>query len=669
MARFLLFLLRPPMKHTTVFRQLMLNIVTPLVLCVILFSCISYYYNKKELEKYYAESRQRIVEEVKNLLSLYDFSMSVHEHEYSGRMKSLSEGLADRFSKENIDPSKADLYRLVLDAGFDTTSEFVYIIDTNAVIVNTTFEKDRGLDFGKKGTFFINFFRKVREGKKFSEDRFSNELATGKIKKYAYQPTHDGRYVLELGFNSARAIELRELLNSKIGSISQNYDEIKNIHLLSAIAGTRNSFVPDEDSAVFNAVLKKKSSARVTKDLDTLKVYTDYIYLDMMNTNMFDGYVIEISSTDIKERRLVENEFRKFGFIFAITVIPLVVIVYFRARKITNPIKKLIAKVKIIRGGNLSERITPEGNNEITELSENFNTMVEELQESYEGLEQKVRDRTLEISHQKELIEEKNKEITDSINYAQRIQRALLAGEQLLKENLKDHFVFFQPKDIVSGDFYWGAKVADGSFVLVTADSTGHGVPGAIMSMLNISCLNEAVSGQELTEADEILNYTRSKIIGHLANDGSAEGGKDGMDCSLVKFDFANNKVSYSAANNPVWLVRNGGLIEFDPDNMPVGKHDRDKTSFTQHSIEVQKGDVIYTLTDGFPDQFGGPKGKKFMYKKLKEFLVSISSLPMNEQKQELHKTLHEWMAWPDANGMAQELEQVDDVCIIGVRI
>lgn len=648
------------MKQTTVFRQLIVNIIIPLILSVILFSSISYYYNKKELEEYYSESRKRIVDEVKNLLSLYDFSMQIHERQFSDRMRMKSDLLVSTITEESKNPANTDMYSMAITAGLDTTSEFIYIIDSNAVIVNTTFKKDLGLDFGKMDTFFIGFFSRIRKENKFSEDRFSNELATGKIKKYTYQPTKDGTFVLELGFYSKPASELLGLLNAKIAKIAGTYDEIREITLINAIKNTKNPLVPDKDFDAFNKSLENKSQVRVKEEKDTLNHFTDYVYLDMAKTNMFDGYVIKINSTDIKERELVRNELKKFVFIFFVTVIPLIILVYFRARKITNPIKKLIAKVKIIRGGNLSERISVEGNNEITELSLNFNKMVSDLQESYEGLEQKVRDRTLEISHQKELIEEKNKEITDSINYAQRIQRALLASKQLLDTHLNEYFVFFKPKDIVSGDFYWASVLADGSFAVVTADSTGHGVPGAIMSMLNISCLNEAVNGQKLVNTNDILNYTRSKIIQHLANDGSAEGGKDGMDCSLIKYDKKNNKVFYSAANNPVWLVRSNELIEFDPDKMPVGKHDRDSVSFTQYEISVEKGDMIYAITDGFPDQFGGPKGKKFMYKKLKELLVSISVLPMQEQKQQLSSVFDEWKG---------DLEQVDDVCIIGVHL
>jgi serine phosphatase RsbU (regulator of sigma subunit) len=229
-----------------------------------------------------------------------------------------------------------------------------------------------------------------------------------------------------------------------------------------------------------------------------------------------------------------------------------------------------------------------------------------------------------------------------------------------LKKNLPDYFIFFQPKDIVSGDFYWASELSNGRFALVTADSTGHGVPGAIMSMLNISCLNEAVNGQKLTLPNEILNYTRSRIINHLANDGSAEGGKDGMDCSLLSFDFENQNLNFAAANNPVWIIRGKEILEFAPDKMPVGKHDKDSVSFTSHTISLQKGDVVYTLTDGMPDQFGGPRGKKFMYKQLKDLLITINNLSMSAQKEALASAINNWKG---------ELEQVDDICVIGVRI
>ncbi|MFY8184821.1 MAG: tetratricopeptide repeat protein, partial [Bacteroidia bacterium] len=194
-----------------------------------------------------------------------------------------------------------------------------------------------------------------------------------------------------------------------------------------------------------------------------------------------------------------------------------------------------------------------------------------------------------EVEHAKELVEEKHKEITDSINYAERIQRTFLATEESLNNNLKDYFIYFQPKDIVSGDFYWSCKLADGNFLLATADSTGHGVPGSIMSLLNITSLEKAC--EHYTEPADILNHTRATIIERLKKDGSAEGGKDGMDCSLISFNFSNNTIKYSTANNPIWIVQENGtkLLELKPDKMPVGKHDKDKEPFTQNTVQLNK--------------------------------------------------------------------------------
>jgi ligand-binding sensor domain-containing protein/serine phosphatase RsbU (regulator of sigma subunit) len=290
-------------------------------------------------------------------------------------------------------------------------------------------------------------------------------------------------------------------------------------------------------------------------------------------------------------------------------------------------------------------------------------------------LEKTVEERTEElvqknivVEQQKNLVEEKHKEITDSINYAERIQRALLASKKMLDENLSDYFILFKPKDVVSGDFYWATKLSNNNFVLVNADSTGHGVPGAIMSILNIACLDKAIT-KGIISPDLILNETRGLIIENLKNDGSTEGGKDGMDGSLLSFDFKNNILHCASANNPIWIIRSvkssgvenkHELIEIKADRLPIGKHDRDNIPFTLHTLNLQKGDVVYTLTDGFSDQFGGANGKKFMIKNLRELLAANAHLPMHEQKELLEKTFTNWVG---------NIEQVDDVTLIGVRV
>lgn len=268
------------------------------------------------------------------------------------------------------------------------------------------------------------------------------------------------------------------------------------------------------------------------------------------------------------------------------------------------------------------------------------------------------------IEHQKAMVDQKQKEVLDSINYAKRIQFTLLAHDALLEENLPEHFVFFQPKDIVSGDFYWavnsvGSSSSNGSrcnekFYLAVCDSTGHGVPGAFMSLLNISFLNEAINEKNISSPEAILDHVRQRLIASVSQDG----GQDGMDGVLLCFDKSAATVSYAAAYNAPLIIRNNEIIELGADKMPVGAGQH-SGSFHLHHPELKSGDMIYLFTDGFADQFGGPKGKKFMYRRLRNLFLEIASLPMEAQKMRLSQEFTTWKG---------NHEQVDDVCLIGIR-
>jgi serine phosphatase RsbU (regulator of sigma subunit) len=263
------------------------------------------------------------------------------------------------------------------------------------------------------------------------------------------------------------------------------------------------------------------------------------------------------------------------------------------------------------------------------------------------------------IDLQRVLLKEKNKEITDSFHYAQRIQKALMASNHSLNKNLPDYFVLYLPKDIVSGDFYW-AEETDGRFLLAVCDCTGHGVPGAFMSLLNITKLNETVREKKITTPNLIFNQVRDEIIKALNPEGNKEEGRDGMDAIFCSFDFANKKLDYSCANNPILIIRDGKIIETPVDKMPVGMYLEPKKDFTLHSFDLKTGDVLYLFTDGYADQFGGPKGKKFKYAQLKETLLNICTMPMKEQQQVLQKVTESWKGG---------IEQVDDILIVGVKV
>lgn len=257
------------------------------------------------------------------------------------------------------------------------------------------------------------------------------------------------------------------------------------------------------------------------------------------------------------------------------------------------------------------------------------------------------------ISHQKQ-------EITDSIRYASRIQKAILPSETLLSSTLKEHFVLFLPRDIVSGDFYW-FTVKDQKMVLVAADCTGHGVPGAFMSMLGVSFLYEIVNKEGIMQPSLILNKLRDLVKVTLSQTGKLNEQKDGMDISLSMLDLENMRLEWAGAYNPLIIVRNGEFIEFKADKMPVAIHINDTNPFTNHEIDLQSGDSFYMFSDGFPDQFGGEYGKKFMTKKLKELFVEINHLSMAEQKEALLNAHLQWRG--------DEYEQIDDIVIFGVRV
>jgi ligand-binding sensor domain-containing protein/serine phosphatase RsbU (regulator of sigma subunit) len=281
----------------------------------------------------------------------------------------------------------------------------------------------------------------------------------------------------------------------------------------------------------------------------------------------------------------------------------------------------------------------------------------EQLRKKNRELEVKVAERTEEIRIQKDIIELKNRDITDSIKYAKRIQDALLPSQEVLEQNLSDSFIMFRPRDIVSGDFYW-VRRKDSRLIIVAADCTGHGVPGAFMSMLGISFLDEIVDKDNILEPAPILERLRKAVISALKQHDPEAEAKDGMDMALCSIELGGDKLMFAGAHNSAWLFREGEVTELKADRMPVAIHRR-LDEFTTHSLDLKKGDTIYLFSDGFPDQFGGPRGKKYKYRPFQELLLGMQDSDMETQKGLLEEAFNEWKG---------ELDQVDDVVILGIR-
>ncbi|UKN01097.1 SpoIIE family protein phosphatase [Paracrocinitomix mangrovi] len=297
----------------------------------------------------------------------------------------------------------------------------------------------------------------------------------------------------------------------------------------------------------------------------------------------------------------------------------------------------------------------------------------EKLRNHQKELEKQVEERTQELTATIGKLEESNiekenllREITDSISYAKSIQKAILPSDKRVNECLQECFIIYKPKDIVAGDFYWLEPFKDSSgtegILLAAADCTGHGVPGAMVSVICNNALNRAVREYKIFEPGKILDQCREIVIKEFEK--SEVEVKDGMDIALVSLALnthSHSVLKYAGAHNPLWIVRNGGTTveEIKADKQPIGKFDSPQP-YQTHKIQLNKGDVFYIFSDGYTDQFGGPKGKKYKAKAFKELLLSIQNLSMVEQKSAIDKTFENWK---------DKLDQVDDVCVIGVRI
>jgi serine phosphatase RsbU (regulator of sigma subunit) len=263
------------------------------------------------------------------------------------------------------------------------------------------------------------------------------------------------------------------------------------------------------------------------------------------------------------------------------------------------------------------------------------------------------------LAEQKKIIDAKNEDMTASVRYAERIQKALFSPITSLNKIFPESFIILKPRDIVSGDFYWFSEIGN-KIVVAAADCTGHGIPGAFMSVLGISFFDEIVNKSHITESDQIINKLRNNIVKSFHVTDEAGQAKDGMDLTLVVIDKQKMTLQFSGAYNPLLIMRDGEAIVHKADRMPVGFHDKYHTPFTKHEFELKKGDLLYMFSDGFLDQFGGLHGKKFLFKRLQEVLQKICYKSMEDQRDILESAFKQWKG---------KYDQVDDVLLMGIRI
>jgi len=422
---------------------------------------------------------------------------------------------------------------------------------------------------------------------------------------------------------------------------------------------TNDAVLHKKDSIVFLVTmvqLKEEviKAARLQLEIDKLNARTkadsieiqrkEFKILQIEEQIKFTKYEISLKNLEIQNK----NEFISFMVISASLLLILAFILYSSYKRKKKNVE-ILSKINLL----------------INEQNEEIKTQNNELQQRNEEIETQKE----EIIQQRDIVVSQKVEIIDSINYAKFIQNAILPSEAYLNDILKEHFVFYKPRDIVSGDFYW-VKTIKNFTIIAVADCTGHGVPGAFMSMLGISFLNELVSTRSLDNTSELLNRLRNKVKNSLHQGDKDNATKDGMDLSFYMINNETLELQYSGAYISLYIVRMQNdaldstheikqLIELKADRQPIAIH-LDEKEFTNHKIQLKKNDCLYSFSDGFADQFGGVNGQKYKSKQLKDLITEIHNKPMDEQKTIIEKTFYDW------KGL---FEQVDDVLIMGVKI
>jgi len=456
------------------------------------------------------------------------------------------------------------------------------------------------------------------------------------------------KYLLD-GLKNAEATGYKDYIKFAFKELSESYyrkgDYKKSIDYLKEFNLLKDSMLNDENN---KAITEMRTLYETEKKEQQIKLQTAEIKTQKLNI---------IKEKAINEKKTAQRNMFVVGFLLMIILV--VIILYFLKQKQKS--NKLLKYQK----------------EEISEKNEELNQQNEEITAQRDEI---MTQRDM-VKEQKDIIEEIHLHLSDSIDYATRIQGAILPDDKSLKNLVSDFFVLFKPKDKVSGDFYWWTTI-ENTTVITAADCTGHGVPGAFMSMLGISFLREIVQKEYITNSGVILRKLRKEIIKSLKQTVETGSQKDGMDMALVSINHETNLVQFSGANNPLYIVKRGKLkveseitdsiklfeldelpniklYEVKPNKMPIAIYLK-MDNFTTHEIQLEKGDQIYMFSDGYADQFGGAKGKKFKYKPFKRLLLENAHKPMNEQKEILETAFISWKG---------SSEQIDDVVVLGIKI
>jgi serine phosphatase RsbU (regulator of sigma subunit) len=694
------------MNRNSIFQQLLVKIILPVVVVLLGLA----FYNISESDEYVSDHFDVVnkiySDEIQTFLEFQDHSLKIIEENLDEAIKTYSYKLINEEFIETSNIENLDLDEIRNKMHIDPSDIDIYIIDKRGFIVNTTFTTDLGknvFDFGKETKRLVE---RVFTNKSFEGGEFSPESETNILRKYTYHSTLDGKYIIELGVKSSQANEVIKMVQFKLNHLTQRANTaIQQVDLF--IGGLDNPVSFNNKGArvilshmnVFETVLRNSKDVTIdnasmqgyVNTQDTLvvengkRLHFQYTFMPR-ESNIYHNSVIRIISDRSKIVEFRQKNVILYGVVIVLLILILMAVLFIVSTSITKPLARLVKSLNSVADGSLNERSDTSGSKEVLQLVGGFNQMTENLRRYFYDLEKTVKeDKVLATDHIGEIqiqkdqirtqredllkankgvkasyrkIEEQNKLISDSIHYAHRVENILLPTRNHLVEALRDYFILYKPRNVVGGDFYWAVEV-NGKSVVACADCTGHGVPGAFMSIIGITMLNKIVKEQHVLDPSDILEKLRVGVIGALLST-EEHIVRDGIDISIAVIDHNAKHIEYVGANSPIVLVQDEEIKFFKGSKQSLGSSSDDLKPFKKELIKYNPGDAMYLFTDGYQDQFGGDQDKKFMVKRLRNLFLRVHELPVAEQKDIINSTIEDWM---------MNSKQVDDMLIIGVKL
>ncbi len=682
------------MREKTIFQQYLVFILLPVLVLLVVLAVYNVKKTNRLLTSHFDDTNSDYANEIQTLLELQDYSLKLVEQNLDARIRVYSDRLIHQHFANTEGIRDWDLDKIREKMSFSFKNLDLYVIDRRGDIVNTTFTADYGkniTDFGKETKDLV---ARVFEKKNYEGGEFIPEVETNSLRKYTYQATLDGKFIIEIGVKSAQANEITRRVRLKLNKLTQRGKcSIKSIDLFigdeNPVSFNHKSSKIDRNHLnIYNQVLEGKGS--LTRDtlisLGNAKTHYQYVYMPR-ESEIYEGSVIRIVSD--REQLIAQ---KKSDTIFYTVIISLFIAGGFVAGKfflsyfITQPIDDVVKSFAVISTSDLTAQVTVKGNKEIRYLTSQFNKMTKSLQSYLGELETAVKEDILQeaqylsdIEEQKEqisfqqegvilatervekiteIVEHQNKQITESIHYAKRIENLYLPSNNLLDRVLKDYFMLYKPRNVVGGDFYWVDKVK-GKIIIICADCTGHGVPGAFLSNIGATMLTRIVKDKNLIDPCQILDELQVGINRVLFSSTEHHIVDETIGISIVVIDEEENQLHYVGAGAPIVLVHDDEVNYFRGEKEPLRSSSVNRV-FQKQTVRFHPGDVLYSFTDGYQDQIGGDQEKKFMIRRLRNLFFRIHELPVEEQESIISTTLEDWMI---------NSSQVDDILIIGLKL